>query len=104
MMENKKILESWKEIASYLNRSETTCRRLERELGLPVHRLEETPKARVFAYTEEIDRWIQEIQHSEKEIPTEKILDGKNQFTGQVFVQNQSAGYTRELQDHCFYY
>ncbi len=71
-MENKKILESWKEIAAYLNRSEKTCRRLEQELGLPVHRLEETPKARVFAYKEEIDSWIKETQHSAKEIPIEK--------------------------------
>jgi len=71
-MEDKKILESWKEITVYLNRSEKTCRRFEQELGLPVHRLEETPKARVFAYKEEIDRWIKETQHSEKEILLEK--------------------------------
>jgi len=71
-MENKKILESWKEIAVYLNRTEKTCRRFEQELKLPVHRLEETPKARVFAYKEEIDRWIKESQHSEKEISIEK--------------------------------
>ena len=71
-MENKKILESWKEIADYLNRTEKTCRRFEQELGLPVHRLEKTPKARVFAYKEEIDRWIKETQHSGKEIPIEK--------------------------------
>jgi len=71
-MENKKILESWKEIADYLNRTEKTCRRFEQELGLPVHRLEKTPKARVFAYKEEIDRWIKETQNSEKEVPIEK--------------------------------
>ena len=47
-------------------RSEKTCRRLEQELGLPVHRLEETPKARVFAYKEELDVWIKKTQHSEE--------------------------------------
>ena len=63
----KQILDSWKEIADYLKRSIKTCQRLERELGLPIHRLEDTPKARVFAYKEEIDRWIEKTQHSEKE-------------------------------------
>ena len=86
-MENKKILESWKEIAVYLNRSETTCRRLEQELGLPVHRLEETPKARVFAYKEEIDRWIKETQHSEKEIPIEKSFIKKLFFPATVVLR-----------------
>ena len=71
-MEKKEILESWKEIASYLKRTEKTCRRFERELGLPVHRLEETPKARVFAYKEEIDDWLIETQYSENEIPPKK--------------------------------
>jgi len=64
-MPDKEILDSWKEIASYLGRSEKTCRRFERDLGLPVRRLEETPRARVFAYKEEIDRWIDQTKHSE---------------------------------------
>ena len=60
-MKDRDILDSWKEIAAYLGRSEKTCRRLEKELGLPVHRLEDSPKARVFAYREEIDQWMEEI-------------------------------------------
>jgi len=44
-MEKKGILESWKEISDYLNRSVKTCQRWEEEFGLPVHRLEETPKS-----------------------------------------------------------
>jgi hypothetical protein len=67
-MAEKQVLDTWKEIADYLKRSVNTCQRLERELGLPVHRLEDSPKARVFAYKEEIDRWIEKTQHSEKEI------------------------------------
>lgn len=65
-MKDGKVLDSWKEIAAYLGRSEKTCRRLEKELGLPVHRLEESPKARVFAYKDEIDSWIEKTKHSEK--------------------------------------
>lgn len=52
-----KILDSWKEIAEYIKRDVRTCRRYEQELGLPVHRLDESARARVFAYTDEIDAW-----------------------------------------------
>lgn len=63
-MEEIKILESWKEIASHLKRSVATCQRWEIELGLPVHRLDGTPRARVFAYPDELDRWKAEKLHS----------------------------------------
>lgn len=72
-MGDKETLDSWKEIAVYIKRSVTTCRRLEHELGLPIHRFEETPKARVFAYKEEIDGWIKKVQHSEKKAFIGKI-------------------------------
>ena len=62
-MEERQILESWKEIAAYLNRSVMTCHRWEEELGLPIHRLDGTPKAHVFAYTDELDRWKAEKMH-----------------------------------------
>jgi tetratricopeptide (TPR) repeat protein len=64
-MEERRVLDSWKEIAAYLGRSVKTCRRWEHELGLPIHRLEESPKARVFAYPEGLDQWIKTIQKSE---------------------------------------
>ena len=57
------LLESWKEISAYLKRSLRTCRRWEAELGLPVHRLDGTPRARVFAYPAELDRWLSEKLH-----------------------------------------
>ncbi|MGE5741193.1 MAG: tetratricopeptide repeat protein, partial [Candidatus Aminicenantes bacterium RBG_16_66_30] len=59
-MDKGPILESWKEIAAHLNRDIRTCHRWERELGLPVHRLDGSPKARVFAYADELDRWLEE--------------------------------------------
>jgi len=57
--EGRRLLESWKEISAYLKKSERTCRRFEVTLGLPVHRLDGTPKAHVFAYVDEIDSWLQ---------------------------------------------
>lgn len=58
VLEEKKVLESWKEISAYLNRSIATCQRWEIEFGLPIRRMDGTPKARVFAYPEELDRWM----------------------------------------------
>lgn len=59
-MQERRILESWKDIAEYLKRSERTLRRWEGELGLPIHRLDGTPSARVFAYADELDLWMAE--------------------------------------------
>ena len=53
-------LSSWKEIAAYLGCDERTCLRWEKNLGLPVHRMEGTPKSRVFAFQDELDRWMRE--------------------------------------------
>lgn len=51
------MLESWKQIAAYLHRNIRTCQMWEKDLGLPVHRLDSSARARVFAYADEIDRW-----------------------------------------------
>ena len=49
-------LDSWKEIAAYLKRDESTVRRWQKE-GLPVHRHPHKRKATVYAYRSEIDGW-----------------------------------------------
>jgi TolB-like protein/Tfp pilus assembly protein PilF len=49
-------LESWKAIAAYLKRDESTVRRWEEE-GLPVHRLPHKKKATVYAFRSELDVW-----------------------------------------------
>jgi tetratricopeptide (TPR) repeat protein len=72
------ILDSWKEISAYLNRSVMTCQRWEKQLDLPVHRLDGTPRARVFAYPEELDRWLTEKLHSrEAKAELERTRTGK---------------------------
>src|ERR1700729_330616 len=50
-------LESWKQIAAHLNRSERTVRRWEAAEGLPVQRREHQKQDTVFAYSHEIDEW-----------------------------------------------
>jgi len=64
-MEERRILESWKAIAAYLGRTEKTCRKWEHELGLPVHRLDKSAKAHVFAYADEIDVWKEKLEAAE---------------------------------------
>ena len=63
-IKEREILESWKEIADYLDRDVKTCRRWEQVLDLPIRRLDGTPKARVFAYKDEIDFWLEEKLNS----------------------------------------
>jgi hypothetical protein len=52
-------LDSWKEIAAYLDRDLRTVRRWEKEKGLPVRRVPGGERSAVFAYPEEIDKWMQ---------------------------------------------
>jgi hypothetical protein len=53
----KKTLESWKQIAAYLRRSERTVRRWEANEGLPVHRRGHEKQDTVFAYRHELEAW-----------------------------------------------
>lgn len=50
-------LESWKEIAAYLQRNAVTVRRWEKEEGLPIHRHSHKSRSSVYAYAGEIDAW-----------------------------------------------
>ena len=52
-------LESWKEIAVYLDRDTSTVRRWEKQEGLPVHRHVHQKQASVYAYHSEIDTWLE---------------------------------------------
>ena len=59
-------LDSWKEIAAYLRRDESTVRRWEKE-GLPVHRHRHKLRAAVFAYKSELDAWWRNAEHEARE-------------------------------------
>jgi TolB-like protein/Flp pilus assembly protein TadD len=50
-------LDSWKEIAAYLGRSERTVRRWEEREALPVHRLAHEKRGSIYAYRSELDSW-----------------------------------------------
>ena len=60
-------LDSWKEIAAFFDRDERTVKRWEKEKGLPVHRLRESSGARVFAFTDELERWMRSPEQASPE-------------------------------------
>ncbi len=62
-MDEGQILESWKEVSAFLGRDVRTCQRWEREMGLPIHRLDGSPRARIYAYKDELSVWLDEKLH-----------------------------------------
>ncbi|MGA2909596.1 MAG: hypothetical protein ABSE36_17985, partial [Terracidiphilus sp.] len=52
-----KRLESWKEIAAYLNRDVSTVQRWEKREGMPVHRHLHDQRGSAYAVPEELDAW-----------------------------------------------
>lgn len=67
-------LNSWKEIAAYLDTSVRTVQRWERTEGLPVHRHEHASVATIYAYTSEVDAWLgsrrKQLQCNAGTVPT----------------------------------
>jgi hypothetical protein len=59
-MNERKILNSWKEISRYLGRGVRTIQRYEAEFGLPVRRPKGQSRASVMAFSDEINRWLEE--------------------------------------------
>ena len=53
-----KRLDSWKEIAAYLNRDVTTVQRWEKRERMPVHRHGHAKRGSVYALTGELDAWM----------------------------------------------
>jgi len=52
-------LDSWKEIAAYLHRDVTTVQRWEKREGMPVHRHVHDRMGSVYAFSSELDAWVQ---------------------------------------------
>lgn len=53
-------LDSWKQIAAYLQKSERTVRRWHGTEGLPVHKHQHQHRGSVFTYANEIDDWLEQ--------------------------------------------
>jgi len=75
-MPDRKILSTWKEIASYLNRGVRTVQRWEAEFSMPVHRTGED-RGSVFAFADELDSWMERSTvHAQPYVrPTILVMD-----------------------------
>lgn len=90
-------LDSWKEIASYLHRDARTVRRWERERRLPVHRVPGGERSGVFAYVEELDRWLRAsdalpIESPELPSEAEAVAEESSSAAGDLLALAPSRG------------
>ncbi len=73
--QSENLLDSWKEIAAYLNRDVTTVQRWEKREDMPVHRHVHGKRGSVYALTDELDAWIKSrssrVDEFEKKSETE---------------------------------
>ena len=58
-MKSKDRLDSWKEIAEYINRDVRTCIKWEQKHDLPIYRVDKkSQRSPVFSYKSEIENWF----------------------------------------------
>ena len=77
-------LDSWKEIAAYVNRDVRTVQRWEKNEELPVRRHKHDKLSTVYAFCDELDRWLEErapsleetIKKSSLEVESGEVLKG----------------------------
>jgi TolB-like protein/Flp pilus assembly protein TadD len=78
-------LDSWKEIATYVNRDISTVQRWEKREGMPVHRHLHDKRGSVYAYPSELDAWLQSrrlrLEQEEKEHTAESAADAEADLT-----------------------
>jgi hypothetical protein len=74
-------LDSWKEIAAYLKRDVTTVQRWEKREGMPVHRHLHDRMGSVYAFSSELDAWVQSrklpLEEEQKGLRPEWPADGE---------------------------
>jgi hypothetical protein len=73
MTPNQEVLNSWKEVATYLGRGVRTVQRWEQELGLPVRRPRGKSRSAVIAFKSELDAWLHQapVEHLREDHPEE---------------------------------
>ena len=87
--EQEKVLVSWKEIASFLDRAERTVRRWERDRGLPVHRVPGGERGGVYAYPSELATWL---RGKSSELEADDLATSDQETTGSTESGTASEG------------
>jgi len=75
-------LDSWKEIAAHLHRDVTTVQRWEKREGMPVHRHQHDRIGSVYAFSSELDTWVQSrrlrLEEEDKEGAPETLTEAES--------------------------
>jgi len=74
-------LDSWKEIATYVKRDVSTVQRWEKREGMPIHRHVHDKRGSVYAFSSELDAWLQtrrlRLEEQEKDPSAEPLVDAE---------------------------
>jgi len=73
-------LDSWKQIAGYLNKSVRTVRRWEESEGLPVHKHPHQLRHSVWAYQNELDEWLDKRRLRPEPVEEEEAEEPPQRF------------------------
>lgn len=77
-------LDSWKEIAGYLNRDVTTVQRWEKKERMPVHRHLHDRVGSVYAFPRELDFWLHSrklrVEEEAAELPEIPKVNARHAF------------------------
>ena len=84
-----RTLVSWKEIAVFLNHSESTVKRWERDRRLPVHRIPGGERGGVFAYSDELADWL---KGKALELEADDLAGGDQETAGSIEIGAASGG------------
>jgi tetratricopeptide (TPR) repeat protein len=87
-------LRDWKEIAAFFGRDERTVRRWERQRGLPVHRISGGARNLVFAYTDELERWLRGGGEAEPDGTQPSASDAKPESAAPLVAASSSSPVT----------
>lgn len=77
------LLDSWKEIAAYLDRRIRTAQRWEKREGLPVHRHIHSKASSVYAFKHEVDAW----RHSRRQPVSEPASKSEDSHSATAALQ-----------------
>jgi Tfp pilus assembly protein PilF len=66
-------LVGWKEIAAYLGKTDRTVKRWGKHRGLPIHRVPGVTKTSVYAYTAELDWWLESVSATEPAVDDSNV-------------------------------
>ncbi len=89
------VLNSWKEIASYLGRGVRTVQRWEHDLAMPVRRPRAKSRSAVVALPEEIDAWLRTAPSNEiNRVPKTAKPHGK-------FIMAETLAAAEDLRHQC---